>query len=272
VTDEPQARSRAITALYVPGDRADRFEKAYASGADMVIVDLEDSVAPASKEAARQAAVEWISGLTDRQHSRVAIQVRVNAGDEADLRAVAGLPLEVGVRVPKVENGAQLDAVAALVGNRPLTALLESSLGIENAALVASHPAVTALALGESDLASELGSVDPAVMEYIRIRTLVAARAAGLPAPMLSAYPDIADLDGLRADTERGRRLGCVGRTAVHPSQLAVIREVFAPSAEEVEWAHAVLAALEGGGVTTLASGEMVDVAMAGRARSILEL
>jgi citrate lyase subunit beta/citryl-CoA lyase len=262
---------RAITALYVPGDRADRFDKAFASGTDIVIVDLEDSVAPASKLVARQAAVEWISSLADIESSDVGIQVRVNAGDEADLRAVAGLPDSVGVRVPKIENREQLDAVTALVGKRSVTVLLESALGIENAALIAAHPAVTALALGESDLASELGSVDPAVREYIRIRTLVAARAAGLPAPMLSAYPGIPDLDGLRADTERGRRLGYVGRVAVHPRQLSVIREVFASSAEEIEWAHAVLAAVESGGVATLANGEMVDPAMTGRARSILE-
>jgi citrate lyase subunit beta/citryl-CoA lyase len=175
------------------------------------------------------------------------------------------------VRVPKVENREQLDAVAALVGNRPVTVLLESALGIENAASIAAHPAVAAVALGESDLASELGSVDPAVREYIRIRTMVAARAAGLPAPMLSVYPGIPDLDGLRADTEGGRRLGYLGRVAVHPRQLAVIREVFSPSAEEVEWARAVLAAVADGGVATLANGEMVDPAMTGRARGILE-
>lgn len=268
--DTARAR-RAITALYVPGDRPDRFEKARTSGADIVIIDLEDAVAPSSKQAARRATVDWISGLSDLAHAVVGLQVRANVDDEDDLRAVGSLPSRVAIRIPKVESRQQLDRIAALVGKRGLTALIESSRGIENSSLIAAHPAVTALAIGESDLASELGSTDPAVMDYIRVRVLIAARAAGLPAPMLSAYPDIPNLEGLRADTERGRRLGLVGRTAVHPRQLAIIREVFEPSREEIEWAHAVLTAVGDGGVATLPNGEMVDPAMIGRARGLLE-
>jgi citrate lyase subunit beta/citryl-CoA lyase len=89
---------------------------------------------------------------------------------------------------------------------------------------------------------------------------------------MMSVYPAIADLDGLRADTERGRARGFVGRTAIHPAQLPVIRAAFAPGADEVVWANDVIAAMAAGGVTTLASGEMVDPAMVGRAEAILAL
>jgi citrate lyase subunit beta/citryl-CoA lyase len=113
-----------------------------------------------------------------------------------------------------------------------------------------------------------LGTRTDVVLDHARVRLLYAARAAGLPAPMLSVYPAIRDLDGLRADTERGKALGWVGRVAVHPAQLPVIAEVFAPSEEERRWAADVLAA-GAGGVSTLASGEMVDPAMVGRARAI---
>ncbi|MCU1418353.1 MAG: CoA ester lyase [Schumannella sp.] len=260
--------SRIVTGLYVPGDRPDRFDKAVATGAGMVILDLEDAVAPDAKPAALEAVTAWLRGQAP---GSPLVQVRVNAGAEHEIEAIRDTGAAVELRVPKVEHPAELDRVADLARGLPITALIETALGVENAAAIAAHPAVTRLALGESDLASDLGSRDASVLDYARTRLLFAARSASLPAPMLSAYPDIPDLDGLRADTERGRRLGWVGRTAVHPSQLSVIAEVFAPGVAELEWARAVLAAVEGGGVATLPSGEMVDPAMLGRARGILE-
>jgi citrate lyase subunit beta/citryl-CoA lyase len=262
------------TGLYVPGDRPDRFDKAVATGADLVILDLEDAVAPAAKAQARAAVVEWIARGTDAR--RFVLQVRVNDGDEADLAALADLVGEAGarsfeVRLPKVESLGQLDRVAAALPGVPLTALIESALGVERAAEVAAHASVTRMALGESDLASELGTRAPDVLQYARIRLLFAARSASLAAPMLAAYPAIPDLDGLRADTERGREIGWWGRVAIHPTQLAVIASVFAPRDDEVRWAREVLGAVGGGGVATLGNGEMVDAAMLGRARAILD-
>jgi citrate lyase subunit beta/citryl-CoA lyase len=252
-----------ITGLYVPGDRPDRFDKAVATGADLVILDLEDAVAPDRKAYARAAVVEWLATA----EADCVLQVRVES--DADLAALRGVP-GIEVRLPKVASPTQLDEAAAALPGVPLTALVESALGVERAAELAAHPAVTRLGLGESDLASELGTRADAVLDHARVRLLYAALAAGLPAPMLSAYPAIKDLAGLRADTVRGRELGWVGRVAVHPSQLPVIADVFRPSAVETEWAREVLAATERGGVTTLASGEMVDPAMLGRARAIL--
>jgi citrate lyase subunit beta/citryl-CoA lyase len=259
---------RIITGLYVPGDRPDRFEKAVATGAQLVIIDLEDAVAPARKELAREETVAWLTGR-DRERGPV-LQVRVNAGDDADLAALSAASVPVEIRLPKVESTSDLDRVASLIGDLPITALIETAAGVENAAAIAAHPAVTRIALGESDLTSDLGSTDAVLIDYLRARILIAARAAGLAAPMLSAYPGIPDLDGLRADTERGRALGWVGRAAVHPSQLGVIAEVFAPRESELARARQVLAAMETGGVATLASGEMVDAAMVRRARALL--
>ncbi|NUQ87748.1 MAG: HpcH/HpaI aldolase/citrate lyase family protein [Glycomyces artemisiae] len=260
-----------VSALYVPGDRPDRFGKAAASGADTVILDLEDAVADAAKAAALDHVTAW---LADREpgieSGTVDVQVRVNWGADHEIRAVRATGARVGLRIPKVEAPEDLGVIAHLAQGLPLTALIESARGLQNAAAIAAHPAVAALALGEADLRSDLGATAEAVLDHARIQVLVAARAAGLPAPMLSVYPRIQDLDGLRADTERGKALGLRGRTAVHPKQIPVIREVFAPTPEETAWAEAVVAALEHGGVATLPGGEMVDPAMLGRARSIL--
>jgi len=258
-----------VTGLYVPGDRPERFDKAVATGAQLVILDLEDAVADAHKASAREAVASW---LRARAPGDTVVQVRINAGEPLDLAALAAVDAEFEIRVPKVESLSDLDVVARAVPGHPLTALFETALGVEGALALAAHSAVTRLALGESDLASDLGTRAPAAMDYARMRVLFAARAAGLPAPMLSAYPGIRDLDGLRADTERGRDLGWVGRTAIHPSQLAVIADVFRPDASLLAWAESVLVATGSGGVSTLANGDMVDGAMVGRARSILAL
>lgn len=252
-----------VTGLYVPGNRPDRFDKAVASGAHLVILDLEDSVPAAEKADARNAVVEWLSSRAAT--SAPALQVRVNAEFGADVAALAGLG--AGVRVPKVEGSASLDALGT---DFAITALIESAAGLERAFAIASHPAVTAVGLGEADLASDLGG-GREVLDHARLRLLVAARAAGLPAPMMSVYSAIPDLDGLRADTERGRELGYRGRVAVHPSQLSVIAGVFRPSEAELAWAREVLEVTASGGVGRLASGDMVDPAMVGRANAILE-
>lgn len=268
------------TGLYVPGDRTDRFGSAESSGADLVVFDLEDAVAPDRKAQARDAVVEWLRGGRHAAASAatgaadapsVAVQVRVNAGDEDDLRAVSALPEWIGIRLPKVESAADVDRVASVAPGRPLIALLESARGVVNATEIAQHPVVSALALGESDLRSDVGGGER-MLEHARLTVLFAARAAGLPAPMASVFPAIRDLEGLDADTRRAADLGLFGRMAVHPSQLPVIAAVFSPTPAEVAWAEEVLAALAAGGVATLASGEMVDPAMRARAERIRSL
>ncbi|WP_341940832.1 CoA ester lyase [Microbacterium sp. LWH10-1.2] len=268
------------TGLYVPGDRPDRFASAEGSGADLVVFDLEDAVAPDRKVLARDAVVEWLRGGRHAAGSAatgaadapsVAVQVRVNAGDEDDLRVVSALPEGIGIRLPKVESAADVDRVASVAPGRPLIALLESARGVVDATEIAQHPAVSALALGESDLRSDVGGGER-MLEHARLTVLFAARAAGLPAPMASVFPAIRDLEGLDADTRRAADLGLFGRMAVHPSQLPVIAAVFSPTPAEVAWAEEVLAALAAGGVATLASGEMVDPAMRARAERIRSL
>ena len=250
----------STVALYVPGSRPDRFAKAAATGAE-VILDLEDSVAAADKARARADVAAWLATYDG------SVQVRVNAPGTGDLAAdLAALAPSVDLRLPKIGSPADLDAVAG----RRVHAILESAAGVEAALEIARRTEVVSLTLGEADLAAELGLDGEDAFDWVRSRLVVAAAAAGLPAPMMSAYPAVRDLDGLAASCARGRRLGMRGRTAVHPSQVPVIREAFAPTEAEAAWAHEVLAALERAGVATLADGSMVDAAMARRARSIL--
>lgn len=250
----------SIVALYVPGSRPDRFDKAAATGAE-VILDLEDAVAPEERARARVDVAAWVA------RTAAPLQVRVNRPGSDELAAdLAALPAEVPVRVPKVERPDDLNGL----GRRPLHVLVETALGVENLFAIASADGVCSIALGEADLAAELGLSGEEAFGWIRSRTVVAARAAGLPAPMMAAYPAVADLDGLAASCVAGRRLGMRGRTAVHPTQVPVIRSVFGPQDDELAWARSVLAALDDTGVTTLPDGSMVDAAMARRARAIL--
>ena len=258
-----------VTGLYVPGNRPDRFEKAFSSGADLIILDLEDSVPQVDKVEARRNVVDWMRARRDQGAGASAgpqIQVRVSAGSDEDLDALASVADQFSLRLPKVEKRSQLDAVSHFTG---VTALIETALGVERAFDLAEHPVTAGLALGDSDLASDLGTSSKKVIEFARIRLVIAARARGLPAPMVSAWPGIKDLSGLLRDTRRGAALGLVGRVAIHPTQLAVIRTAFEPTRAELAWANEVIDALNGGGVTTLRSGAMVDAAMLGRAERI---
>jgi citrate lyase subunit beta / citryl-CoA lyase len=246
-----------LTLLYVPADRPDRVEKALASAAHAVIVDLEDGVPPGAKEDARTN----VRTLTRREGKSVL--VRVNAGSARDLEIVAGLPID-GVVVPKVERPEDVPEL-----DLPVHCLLESAAGVEAAYAIACHPGVTGISLGEADLRSQTGASD---LDWARARVVNAAVAAGLPRPPQSVYPHVHDLDGLASSCRRGRELGHLGRAAIHPSQLPVIEAAYLPSAEEVARAQATVARLESDGVGTLAGGEFVDAAMLGAARQVIAL
>ena len=249
-----------LTLLYVPGDRPERIEKALASRAHAVIVDLEDGVAPGAKAEARRNVAELL-----RRPAQKPVLVRVNAHDDADLEVVASLPL-AGVVVPKVERAEDLPALRPRVH-----ALIETAAGVEAAYEIACSGRVAGISLGESDLRSQTGALE-AGLDWARSRIVNAAVAAGLPRPPQSVYPNVRDLDGLSRSCRRGRELGHLGRAAIHPDQLGVIEEAYLPDAREVEQAQATverLAALE---VGVDADGAFVDAAMLGSARQVLEL
>lgn len=268
-----------LTWLYVPGDRPERFAKALASEADVVIVDLEDAVAPDHKDAARQNVRALLTSAAPKP-----VTVRINdirsrwgAADLALLREVSNL---AGVRVPKVESAEDVRAVRAGLGSStvPLHCLIESARGVEAAFEIASADrTVASIALGEADLRSDLGVTDEDGLLWARSRIVVAARAARLPSPAMSVYTKIDDLDGLAASCRRGRTLGFVGRAAIHPRQLSVIVECFTPTEAEVSAARELLQALAkatstADGVVVLPGGQFVDRAMVEGAERVIAL
>jgi citrate lyase subunit beta/citryl-CoA lyase len=248
-----------LTWLYVPGDRPDRVEKAIASRAHAVIVDLEDGVAPDAKDAARANVVEQLAARRDKP-----VFVRVNSSSDDDLAAVAGLPL-AGVFVPKVERAEDVPRGLAV------HALIETARGVEAAFEIASHPGVRGISLGEADLRSQTGA-DEAGLDWPRARIVNAAVAAGLPRPPQSVYPHIRDLAGLARSCRRGRELGHLGRAAIHPDQLEPIEQAYLPTAAELAAARVTVAKLEANEVGTLDGGAFVDSAMLGRARTTVAL
>ncbi|AVT32305.1 CoA ester lyase [Plantactinospora sp. BC1] len=265
-----------LTLLYVPGDRPDRFGKAVDSGADAVIVDLEDAVVATRKAYARDAAAEFVAAP-----HRVPVFVRVNelTGPDvaADLDALAGAPGLAGLRLPKVESPEAVRTVAARVPV-PLHPLVESAVGVERAYEIAgADPAVASIGLGEADLRSDLGVTAEDGLAWVRGRIVVAARAAGLPPPLLPVYANVTDLAGLAESCAAGRRMGFVGRTAIHPRQLPVIVAAFRPSAEEVSRARELLDAVaeaqtRDSGAVVLPDGRFADRAMVAAARRTLDL
>ncbi|MFD4876984.1 HpcH/HpaI aldolase/citrate lyase family protein [Streptomyces sp. NPDC058420] len=261
-----------LTWLYVPGDRPPVVAKALAAGADVVVVDLEDAVAPDRKEYARSATAELLS------EPRLNVHVRVNALDTPwasdDLRTLAPLPGVSGLRLPKVTSAEDVVAVAEKARGLPLYALLETALGVERAfAIAGAHPAVRGVALGEADLRADLGVREDAGLDWSRSRVIVAARAAGLAPPPQSVHPDIRDLDALAASCARGRALGFLGRAAIHPRQLPVIESAFLPTEREIEEAETIVkAAMAEEGAQALADGRFIDAAVVAAARRTLSL
>lgn len=264
-----------VVALYVPGDRPDRFGKAIASGADIVILDLEDAVARNHKDDARRAVADFLSTAPP-----CPMAVRVNGADTpwhaADLEAMAGSAQPAAIRLPKCESPEQVTEASRRSGGREVQAVIESAIGVERLFDIARAAATASVGLGEADLRSALSISDPAGLGWIESRLVVAANAAGLPAPLMSVWTDLEDLTGLAASCRAGKARGFLGRAAIHPAQVSVIRDAFRPDDAEVRQARAVLAALDGAaelsGVAVLPGGHMVDEAMRRGAERILAL
>jgi len=279
----PASARPLVVALYAPADRPERFEKALGAGADAVILDLEDAVAASRKTDAR-AQLGAFAAAWEERPDRPAVQVRVNAPGSPwhadDLAALAALPAEFGIRLPKTQSPDDAAAVLTAAPGRTVHALLESALAVERAFDIASA-GVASIAAGEADLRADLGVPAGAAGEpgllWSRSRIVNAAAAAGLPAPLMAVWADVSDLEGLERSCRDGRALGYGGRTAIHPRQVEVIRRAFTPDAAEVERARTIVervrtASEAGSGALVLDDGTFLDIAMVRAAERVLAL
>lgn len=258
----------SITPLFVPGDRPERYAKAAASGADAIIIDLEDAVAPANKAQAR-AALATKGALPEG----VEIYVRVNAANtqwyQEDLAALAPLPL-AGVMLAKSESAHEVAQASALAAGKPVIALLETALGLAMAREIAAAACVRRLAFGSIDYCADLGAAHlREALLTARSEIVLASRLAGL-LPPLDGVTATLDDDAVPEDDARyALALGFGGKLCIHPRQIAPVRRGFAPTAEELAWAQRVMAAGEQGAVAV--DGAMVDAPVRARARQILK-
>lgn len=257
----------ASTFLFVPGDRPDRFARAAASGADVVVLDLEDGVPPAARTVAREHVEAWL------RSGRQAV-VRLNAcgsDDHArDVRALRGAATQV--MLARTESAADADATAdELGGGVRVTALVETSRGVAAAAQIGSSDVVVRLAFGNVDLAAELGVAadDRQALLTARSSVVLGSAVAGLPGPVDGVTTRLHDPEVLESDTAYAVSLGFRGKLLVHPRQLAAARAGLRPTPEQVTWARAVLAEASEGQARAV-DGVMVDRPVEERAREIL--
>ena len=277
--------------LFVPGNKPRMHEKAAGSGADGLILDLEDSVPPAEKPAARplvREALEKIQGL--------ALYVRVN-GDGTpwladDLAAVVCSGL-AGIMLPKAEHLSTLRMVAELLaaaesraglppGGTEIVLQIETALGVRNTYELASARRVASVCPGtarDGDLQRDLGaawSLNGPELAYARGKVLLDAKAAGIAYPLDGVYADFQDDEGFLAEATLARRMGYCGKTLIHPRQIPLAHRAFTPAAKEVAYYRRLLdafeAAVAAGSAAVSLDGTMVDVAMAERARRFLAL
>lgn len=270
---------RLRSLLFVPGDRPERFAKAAASGADAVILDLEDSVVPAAKAAAREAVARYLAeAATVRRFVRINPLSHPELPD--DLRAARGAD---GVMLPKAEGADDITTLAAMMGDTVMPILpvaTETPVAVFG---LGSYRAVTerlvGLTWGAEDLPAAIGAVSAREAdgrytppyEVVRTLALMGAHAAGVAA-IETVYPGIADVAGLTAYAERGARDGFSGMMAIHPAQVPVINAAFSPAGAALIEARAIIAAFAAnpGAGALQVGGRMVDAPHLKQAHAIL--
>jgi citrate lyase subunit beta / citryl-CoA lyase len=253
--------------LFVPGSRPDRFAKAVAAGPGLLILDLEDAVGAADKDAARADVRTWL------QAGNLAM-VRINPtsspwyDDDVAMVAAAGAP----VMLPKCEHAGQITDLAAALGDGVgIVALIETAAGVLAARDICAA-GVARVAFGAADLSAQLG-VDPAdstAMLAARSQLVLASAAAGIAGPIDSPTFTITDDSSWRADAAHAKRLGYTGKLCIHPRQVEATEETFAPTKQELQWAREVIDSVATRGAVTTVAGSMVDAPVVERARRLL--
>lgn len=269
----------ACSFLFVPATRPERIAKALASGADMVIVDWEDAVAPADKPQARALLQPLLQTLAPAQRARLLVRINAAAtpwyGD--DLQALAALVQQgvAGAMIPKAQAAQDLQAVAQAAGAQAvLLPLIESVAGLDAMDAIAAMPQVARLAFGNLDFQVDAGmacGLDEQELLPMRMAVVLASRRAGLAAPVDGVTVDTRDQARMAQDSERARRMGFGAKLCIHPAQVEVLHAALAPQAQAVAQARKVVQALAdaGGGVCVL-DGRMVDAPVRAQAQQCL--
>ncbi len=255
--------------LFVPGHQPARFDKACATGADAIIIDLEDAVAPSDKDSARQAIASWLPGSRP-------VMLRINSVDTPwfqDDLTLCQSPGVSGVILPKAENPADLEKIAAVLGpDLPLFPLIESAAGLWNARALAQVGSVRRLMFGSIDFQFDLGiQGEGDELLYFRSQLVLVSRLVGLQSPIDGVTTALDDPAQLTADVSYARRLGFGGKLCIHPKQVDLVNQGFLPSDTEVQWAHRIVQAMQAAnGAAVAVDGKMVDKPVLLRAETIL--
>lgn len=257
-----EASPQPRTYLFVPGTRPERFAKALASGADAVILDLEDAVAADNKAAARQTIASWLMGASPADRSRIV--VRINDAASAwfcdDLRALRDAGAS-SVLLPKAESAGQIAATKAALPGASVLALIESALGVVQVDAVAASGA-SRLVFGTLDFALDLDidiTTDASGLAYAASRIALASRVAGLPPPVAGVTPQLDDPARLLGDLAVARSQGFGAKLCIHPGQVETIHAALRPSPQALDWARRVLAADAASPGAARVEGRMVD-------------
>ena len=254
--------------LFVPGDRADRFIKATASGADIVVCDLEDAVAADAKSAARDEVVRWLTG-------GAAACVRINARGspyyEADVVALTGLPGLCTVMVPKAEDPRALTELSDALGpHTAVIALVETGLGVHRAYDIAAARGVVRLAFGSIDFALDVGADETDTpLLFARSALVVASRAAGIAAPVDGVTVTLDEVSVVETAAATALSLGFGGKLCIHPRQVGAVNAAFRPSEADIHRARRILDSVTDGGAGRL-DGQLIDRPVTERARLVL--
>lgn len=263
------------TYLFVPGNRPERYAKALASGADAVVLDLEDAVAADDKAAARHAIADWAATAPAAERQRVVLRIN-DAGSPwfaDDLRLLASTVLPQAM-LPKAEAEDAVAAVRGAVPGATVLALIESARGLQQVDAVAASAGVTRLVFGTLDFALDLDldiSEQPDGLAHAASRLALASRLAGLAAPVAGVTPQLDDEARLLADLTWARRFGFGAKLCIHPKQVPVVHATFAPTPAQVQWAQRVLAAMEASnGSAVQLDGKMVDLPVVLQAQRLL--
>ena len=282
---DPSTPLRSL--LFTPGSNERMLAKAPASGADCALIDLEDAVAPDRKEAARPMVLQAIKEIRATEGGPPVIAVRTNGVAsgllEADLEVIVCAELDV-INLPMPTSAADIHTADAMLtrlekergleaSSIGIIALIETAGGLLNCYdICTAAERMVGIGIGSAeggDLYNDLGATwtaDGSTIQFARSKALMDARAAGMPFPTDGPFTRIDDPEGCRADATRARQLGYIGKSAIHPSQVAILNDVFSPSADEVDFLREMIAAYyeaerAGLGAVTF-RGRMIDIAM----------